>query len=153
MAVGQNQWYNFGVGAPPILVHFSGDWDVHWGYNLAFDPWPHGHILWACFFLMPTKWRNSWPFGVPLSLCDRVLQSLLVCGVQCMAKTDRTWRSRKDSNLRPGLILTHRQIARSTTTSFRCPNRVGWVDLQPQIESGSWILWLTPRALCRTHLA
>ena len=31
MAVGQNQWYNFGVGAPPILVYFSGDWEVHWG--------------------------------------------------------------------------------------------------------------------------
>ena len=40
MAVGQNQWYHFGAGAPPILVHFSGDWDVRWGYDLAFDPWP-----------------------------------------------------------------------------------------------------------------
>ena len=32
MAVGQNQWDHFGVGAPPILVYFSGDRDVHWGY-------------------------------------------------------------------------------------------------------------------------
>ena len=24
MAVGQKQWYHVGVGAPPILVHFSG---------------------------------------------------------------------------------------------------------------------------------
>ena len=39
MAVGQNQWFHFGVGAPPILVYVSGDWDVHWG--TAFDPWPH----------------------------------------------------------------------------------------------------------------
>ena len=31
MAVVQNQWYHFGIGAPPILVHFSGDGDVHWG--------------------------------------------------------------------------------------------------------------------------
>ena len=23
-----------GVGAPPIFVYFSGDWDVHWGYGL-----------------------------------------------------------------------------------------------------------------------
>ena len=22
---------HFGVGAPPILVYFGGDWDVHWG--------------------------------------------------------------------------------------------------------------------------
>ena len=41
MAVGQNQWYHFGVGAPPILGYLSGDWDVHWGYDLDFDPWPN----------------------------------------------------------------------------------------------------------------
>ena len=32
--VGQNQGYHFGLGAQSILVHFSGDWDVHWGYGL-----------------------------------------------------------------------------------------------------------------------
>ena len=31
----------WGVGAPPILVYFSGDWDVHWGYGLV----THGQIL------------------------------------------------------------------------------------------------------------
>ena len=31
---------HFGVGAPPILVCFSGDWDVHWGYGVL----THGHI-------------------------------------------------------------------------------------------------------------
>ena len=31
---------HFGVGAPPILVYFSGGWDVHWVYDLDFDPWP-----------------------------------------------------------------------------------------------------------------
>ena len=30
---------HFGVGAPPILVYFSGDWDVHWGYGIL----THGH--------------------------------------------------------------------------------------------------------------
>ena len=45
--MGQNQWCHFGVGAPPILVYFSGDWDVHWGNDLAVDPWPgdmFGHL-------------------------------------------------------------------------------------------------------------
>ena len=42
MAVGQNQWYHLlGVGAPPILVYFSGDWDVHWGYGIL----THGHMF------------------------------------------------------------------------------------------------------------
>ena len=40
MAVGQNQSCHFGVGAPPILVYFSRDWDVHWGYDLDFGPRP-----------------------------------------------------------------------------------------------------------------
>ena len=35
MAVGQTSWYHFGV-----LVYFSGDWDVHWGYGLV----THGHM-------------------------------------------------------------------------------------------------------------
>ena len=32
---------HFGIGAPPILVYFGGDWDVHWGYDLGFHPWPY----------------------------------------------------------------------------------------------------------------
>ena len=32
---------HFGVGASPIVVYSSGDWDVHWGYDLAFDPRPY----------------------------------------------------------------------------------------------------------------
>ena len=31
MAVGQNQWYHFGI---VILVYFRGDWDVHWGCGI-----------------------------------------------------------------------------------------------------------------------
>ena len=31
---------HFGVGAPPVLVYFSGDWDVHWGYGI----FTHGHV-------------------------------------------------------------------------------------------------------------
>ena len=38
MAVGQNQWYHFGA---PILVYFSGDWGVHWGYGIL----THGQII------------------------------------------------------------------------------------------------------------
>ena len=33
MAVGQNEWYRFGVGAPSILVYFR-DWHVHGGYGI-----------------------------------------------------------------------------------------------------------------------
>ena len=35
LAVGQNQWYHFGVGAPPILVYFSGD-----SLGVRFGFWP-----------------------------------------------------------------------------------------------------------------
>ena len=39
--VGQNQGCHFRVGEfTHFRTNFSGDWDVHWGYNLGFDPWP-----------------------------------------------------------------------------------------------------------------
>ena len=34
MAMVQNSWYHFGVGAPPIL----GDWDVHWWLTGILSP-------------------------------------------------------------------------------------------------------------------
>ena len=42
--MGQNQWYRFGVGAPPILepILVGIESDVHWGCDSAFDPWPCG---------------------------------------------------------------------------------------------------------------
>ena len=30
----------FGVGTTHFRTYFSWDWDVHWGYDLDFDPWP-----------------------------------------------------------------------------------------------------------------
>ena len=44
MAVDQNQWYHSRVGAPLTLVSSGGDWDVDWGCDLAFDPWPYIYI-------------------------------------------------------------------------------------------------------------
>ena len=45
-AVGQNQWYHLGVGATPILVFVSGDWDVHWNCGIL----THGHLPGSRFF-------------------------------------------------------------------------------------------------------
>ena len=47
MAVGQNQWYPI-LGVGEFTTHFGTclvgiDSDVHWGYDLDFDPWPVGH--------------------------------------------------------------------------------------------------------------
>ena len=36
LAVGHNQWYHFGVDAPPILVYFG-----YWGYGIL----THGHLV------------------------------------------------------------------------------------------------------------
>ena len=37
----------FGAGefTTQFRTYFSGDWDVHWGYDLAFDPWPCREIF------------------------------------------------------------------------------------------------------------
>ena len=48
MAVGQNQWYHFGVGATLLLVYFSGDWDVQWGGGRVFYPWPYEVLKCEC---------------------------------------------------------------------------------------------------------
>ena len=61
MAVGQNQWYHFGVGAPPILVYFSGDWDVHWGYGLL----THGWFFQSKLQRRRRIWRKHWVTGKP----------------------------------------------------------------------------------------
>ena len=40
------------VGAPPILVYFRGDWDVHWGYRLLILTHGHAcgkHLVPFCF--------------------------------------------------------------------------------------------------------
>ena len=48
---------HFGVGelTTHVRTYFGGDWDVHWGYDLGFDPWPD------------RKKSQSWalPSGVP----------------------------------------------------------------------------------------
>ena len=49
---------------PPILVHFSGDWDVHWGYGIL----THGHVpppfaRVPVLGLCPRKPKRSPPFG------------------------------------------------------------------------------------------
>ena len=59
--VGQNQWYHFSGG----LV------DVHWGYDLDFDPWPYTagvtqvlvylSICQALFFLISTHIQKRYP--------------------------------------------------------------------------------------------
>ena len=38
---------HLGVGAftAHFRTHFSGDWDVHWGYDLDVDPWPNDGLF------------------------------------------------------------------------------------------------------------
>ena len=69
MAVGQNQWYHFGVGAPPILVGigmFTGVRD--------FDPWSCLVTLTpelndykdVCVCVFQFKWEASTVLGGPV---------------------------------------------------------------------------------------
>ena len=59
-AVGQNQWYHFGVRAPPILVYFSGDLHVHWVYAIL----SHGQTG-------PWARRDGWQtFATPRELVE-----------------------------------------------------------------------------------
>ena len=78
MALGQNQWHHVGVGAPPILVYFSGDWDVYRGYDLDFDPWPCGFLEMQIGLNADSfHWRDVLvgdmraPVAVDIKMCSR----------------------------------------------------------------------------------
>ena len=54
-ASGQERAFLHGCGSKPMVPFwglrcttqfslFLGDWDVHWGYDLAFDPWTHSWL-------------------------------------------------------------------------------------------------------------
>ena len=43
VAMVQNQWHHVGIGVPPSLIYFSGDWDAHWGYGVLTDGHVSGH--------------------------------------------------------------------------------------------------------------
>ena len=61
---------HFGVGAPPIFEPILWlDWDVHWGYDLDFDPQPleHGAPDRNCSRLITCP---SPPNGIPCSSLD-----------------------------------------------------------------------------------
>ena len=65
----------FGVGAPPILVYFSGDWDVHWGHGIL----THGQFavilsFSVCFgssvsFDVQARHSAARPFSASCSTC------------------------------------------------------------------------------------
>ena len=82
MAVGQNQWYLFGVGAPPILVYFfCGDWDVHSGYRIL----THGHVYYIFKTMQNHNFAGCW---APLKQCLQL--GLLQCYVTDSWKVDET---------------------------------------------------------------
>ena len=77
MAVGQNQWFHVGVAAPPILVFFSGDGDVHWGY-----PWPDETES-------PKDWTAPLPLGQRQSRTEPRAAFILGCFLKRTARLSR----------------------------------------------------------------
>ena len=47
--------FGWSVNSPPILEPVLGDWDVHWGCDLDFEPWPR--VL--------SGFSDRWIFGLP----------------------------------------------------------------------------------------
>ena len=54
---GSQPMVSFLAGVPPILDYVSGDWDVHWGLDLDFEP----YIIYLLFFNPPTYQRGPGP--------------------------------------------------------------------------------------------
>ena len=91
LCTGQNQQHHFRVGAPPILVYFSWDWDVHWGYGLL----THGHMSLSQDEQMDHTKLCQCAFGfAQISLASRVPQE---------AMPANKWRVPKRTELVGGL--------------------------------------------------
>ena len=56
LAVGQNRFgipfWLVGEFTTHFRTYFSGDWDVHWGYDLDFDPWPFALLFLLLLFIL-----------------------------------------------------------------------------------------------------
>ena len=89
MAVCQNQWYHFGVGAPPSLVYFSGDWDVHWGYGLL----THGYMVAVVLELGPLCQMVGTRQKPESRRCSLMLTADLKHGGDCgLVGIDHCWK-------------------------------------------------------------
>ena len=75
MAVGQHQWYHFGVGAPPILEPILVGIGMFTGGDRAFDPWPHGK---SCTATIVSDSRVNWNLKRWLNLCIQSGESRLI---------------------------------------------------------------------------
>ena len=122
MAVSQNQWYHFGVGAPPILVYFSWDWDFHWGYGLL----THGHMI--AFLCSETTRQNA--------------SATVVLRYQVAAS--RIFKEKhNDKVFGANPVLRPIQIDPSPTKSPR-----GYFDQFPPSAGGvRWVLMQTPKVV------
>ena len=83
MAVGQNQWYHFGVSASPILV-------FHWGYGIL----THGHV-------------SLVSFPKPSNLAPRELMHACITVAKCIESlaSFRTSDEREGCRLRGGVLF------------------------------------------------
>ena len=57
-------------------TYFSGDWDVRWGFDLGFDPWPHGEVRAPCLGepsgeLPKSGKRRDWGTGLSTAKAQR----------------------------------------------------------------------------------
>ena len=96
MAVGQNQGTILGsVNSPPILVYFSGDWDVHWWYGNS----TQGHIcgLFIKSLIYP-------PLGSREPGCPLELWALPRWGTGCCCRCRRRPWMRPEPRLRASKV-------------------------------------------------
>ena len=147
----QCQWYHCGAGAPTIFrLYFSGDWDAHWGYDLAFDPWPF-NIIWhslernppadSRFYpicrTIPQRWPTTFgycPVPEETSRCFMKTSSHPLSRVVCVCGfMKRAWSPGSDAwrHLRP--------------------TKVHWMFLSPrllllQTLGPTWCLHVSPKS-------
>ena len=127
--MGQNQWYHFGVGAPPILVFFffgGGDWDVHWRYK-GFDPWPSKPAAPQTTYPQKTTHRPKLSTSCPPPCNRDSLQKVLLTRLWVKNRVTPKWHPGQMETMPKfcgpypgGLILTHTHMVIAVYMGASC---------------------------------
>ena len=109
-----------------LRTYFSGDWDVDWGYDLDFDPWPDGR-RW------PRRLRVR-PFRLPRKEAAECGGGCVLCALE---REPKVWAE-------PGFVF---KINRKHEL-YVCCFQTSCLTLEIQRWSCSWTVRFLPKVFC-----
>ena len=127
MAVGQN---HFGIVAPPISVHASGDWNVHWEYGVL----THGHMHIHMVHYASARFRS---FNKPMAASSSCLAASFSRGSSTGKGTSPIDPSQRGGRIWLVLDLLGRETRKTPMATWGCLE----CSDQPEGVSKPFLVW------------